>query len=105
VIIVATDDDDLLFERRVAALEQPQDIAMAVAEGLEIPAVLPGPLEAAIGEVLPQEITGSLATASAALTSLKLIAGQPLDVLVEFLGTDGIQRFQQYGVFLRPYRR
>ncbi len=89
VVVMSTDDQHILFELRIAALEQPEDVAVSRTEGLVI-----RPLGAAAGNAgcfeLFDEIQARGPAASAAgLASFERVVGQHADMFAHPLERNG----------------
>ena len=86
VVVVAADQDALVLQLRIAAGDNPQHIAVAGAERLEVAAVVAGGLEVILLEPLYDVAGSSPSTATAGLAPFQRIGGQHVDMMTQFRG-------------------
>ncbi len=105
MIIMGADDDHLIIERRIASRQQGEDIAVALAKGLEIALLLAGRFQRQLAELFDQIIAGRTSALAARLAPFELGAGQDIDRLEHFQGDDRIDGGLVGGVACGSLRR
>ena len=101
MVVVCADDDHLILQFRIAALNQGQDVTVVWSEHLDIAAVGPRFAKADLGKVRDQVIAGRPPAGASCFTSFSRIIGQIIDVGLESLGADRFHRHTDRGETVR----
>ena len=106
VIVMGTDNNRLVLDGWIASGQEGEDIAVVVAERLEIALLHACRLQRQLAQLLDQVVAGRMSARAAGLASFELRAGQVIDRLEHLLSDDRFECGLAGGVVFRgPKRR